>query len=119
MILDSSAVIAILLREKRHDDLEEVLASASAVAIGAPTLLETSMVATRLVDRRGGDLLARFLEGWEVEVVPFGKRHWRVAADAFARYGKGRHPAALNYGARVGHAVASPKCRFSSSATTS
>lgn len=98
MILDSSAVIAILLREKRHDDLEEVLASASAVAIGAPTLLETSMVATRLVDRRGGDLLARFLEGWEVEVVPFGKRHWRVAADAFARYGKGRHPAALNYG---------------------
>jgi ribonuclease VapC len=43
-------------------------------------------------------LLERFLDDWEVQVIPFGESHWRAAMEAFTRYGKGRHPAGLNYG---------------------
>ncbi|HEV2791630.1 MAG TPA: type II toxin-antitoxin system VapC family toxin [Solirubrobacterales bacterium] len=98
MILDSSAVIAVLFREHQHQQLERTMAQAPTLAIGAPSLFETAMVACGAFDQQGRDLLARFLEGWEVTVVPFDDRHWRVAVDAFFRYGKGRHPAALNYG---------------------
>jgi ribonuclease VapC len=98
MVLDSSAVIAVVFREKRHERLEEAMAAAHSIAIGAPTLFETALVATRVLDERGKDLVAQFLADWGVEVTPFDRRHWRVATDAFTRYGKGRHPAKLNYG---------------------
>ncbi|HET9186285.1 MAG TPA: type II toxin-antitoxin system VapC family toxin [Solirubrobacterales bacterium] len=98
MILDSSALIAVIFREKRYERLEETMTAAGELAIGAPTLFETSMVAIGTFEARGRELLQMFLEQWDVEVIPFDNRHWRVAADAFARYGKGRHPAALNFG---------------------
>jgi ribonuclease VapC len=98
MILDSSAVIAVLFREKEHEWLEERMAAADTLAIGAPTLFEEAMVAIGLYEARGHDLLAHFLEDQGVEVMPFDERHWEVAVDAFDRYGKGRHPAGLNLG---------------------
>jgi len=98
MILDSSAVIAVLFREKEHERLEERMAEADSIAIGAPTLFEADMVATGLYERRGHDLLEHFLEEQGVQVMPFDEPHWEVAIDAFDRYGKGRHPVALNLG---------------------
>lgn len=107
MILDSSAVIAVLFREKRHERLKEAMAGAGTLAIGAPTLFETGMVATGYFDHpQGRTLVSEFLQDLEVEVVPFDARHWRAAIDAFARYGKGRHPAALNYGDCMSYASA-------------
>lgn len=98
MILDSSAVLAVVLREKCYRRLREAMERVDVLAIGAPTLFETGMVAFGRSGERGRELVLRFLGELEVEVMPFGARHWEVAVDAFARYGKGRHPAALNYG---------------------
>lgn len=50
--------------------------------------------------------LADFLHEGDVAVVEFGERHWRVATEAFARYGQGRHPARLNYGDCLAYATA-------------
>jgi ribonuclease VapC len=106
VILDSSAVIAILLQEPGHELLRERLATSERASIGAPTVLETSMVLCARLGRAGKTLLARFLEEAEIEVVGFTVDHWTVAADAFIRYGKGRHNAGLNFGDCMTYAVA-------------
>jgi len=51
-------------------------------------------------------LLGRILQEYAVNVVPFSQEHWAEATDAFMRYGKGRHPAALNFGDCMTYAVA-------------
>ena len=52
-------------------------------------------------------ILIRWLQTLEVMVVPFTELHWHEAVRAYARYGKGRHPAALNFGDCLSYAVAS------------
>jgi ribonuclease VapC len=52
-------------------------------------------------------LLARFLSEASIAVVPFGESHYGVAVEAWLRFGKGRHPAALNFGDCLSYAVAS------------
>jgi ribonuclease VapC len=74
--------------------------------MGAPTLLETGMVAVGKFGLPGRGLVSQFLEDWEVEVVSFDHQHCRVGAEAFTRYGKGRHPAGLNYGDCMTYATA-------------
>jgi ribonuclease VapC len=106
VILDSSAVIAILLREPGHDRLRDHLAASEQVGIGAPTAVESSLVLCSRVGRAGKTLLARFLQEAEVEVVEFTADHWTVAADAFVAYGRGRHRAGLNFGDCMTYAVA-------------
>lgn len=106
MIIDSSAVVAVLKREPLQDEMVTKLANAEVIAIGAPTLFETDMVTIGALGGRGRALIAQFLESFEVEVIPFGDTHWQVAAEAFTRYGKGRHPAALNYGDCMTYATA-------------
>jgi ribonuclease VapC len=106
LILDSSAVLAVLFREEGHDAVEDRLADADIVAIGAPTLFETGMVAMGRFDLRGRALVAEFLERWAIVVTPFDSAHYQVAANAFIRYGKGRHPAALNLGDCLTYATA-------------
>jgi ribonuclease VapC len=51
-------------------------------------------------------MLARFLEETQVTIVPFTERHYGVAVGAWIKYGKGRHPAALNFGDRLSYAIA-------------
>jgi len=98
VILDSSAVLAILRKEPGYQDLLPLLEHADQVQIGGPTMFETAMVALRRFGKSGPALVERFLDQWNVRVIAFGDRHWRIAFGAFASYGKGRHPAALNYG---------------------
>lgn len=106
MILDSSAVVAILLREAGADELEAKVAAAPALGIGAPTFVEVLMV----LSSRFGPFAAGHLEGFlqrsDAVVVSFSEEHARVAAEAFARFGKGRHRAALNFGDCMTYAVA-------------
>ncbi|GAA1033453.1 MULTISPECIES: type II toxin-antitoxin system VapC family toxin [Amycolatopsis] len=98
MILDSSAIVAILLREPGHDRLEERLAEAAAPRIGAPTLVEVGVVLTVRLGSRGRLALARFMQDNRIAVVPFTEEHSEIATDAFSQFGKGRHPAKLNLG---------------------
>jgi len=106
VILDSSAVIAILLKQPGYERLRDRLATSEQARIGAPTVLESSMVLCARLGRAGKTLLARFLEEAEIEVVEFTADHWTVAADTFIHYGKGRHRAGLNFGGCTTYAVA-------------
>jgi ribonuclease VapC len=107
MILDSSALIAVIMAEPGGEELLAKIRAAAPAGIGAPAVVETAMVLSR---RLGGDpvpLLTELLEELDVEVIPFTHEHSRVAVDAFLRFGKGRHPAALNFGDCLVYAVAS------------
>lgn len=106
MILDSSAVIACLLREPGHERLVAAIQAAPQVAVGAPTVIEIGLVLVSPLGVVGKTLLARFLEEAQAEVLPLAVEHWAIAVDAFLRYGKGRHPAALNFGDCQVYAVA-------------
>jgi ribonuclease VapC len=106
VIVDSSALIALLLREPDHKRLVDALAAAPRVAAGAPTLAETGMVLVARLGVPGKSLLARLAQEAEIDVVSLGSGHWTVAVDAFTKYGKGRHPAALNFGDCLTYAVA-------------
>jgi ribonuclease VapC len=107
LILDSSAILAVLFEGEGNERLVGALEGADVVGIGAPTLIETGIVAVKVFDLHGRSLVAQFLERWNVVVVPFGDRHERAALDAFIRYGKGRHPARLNLGDCMSYATAS------------
>jgi ribonuclease VapC len=105
VILDSSAVIAVLLRQTGHEALLDRLEVAQSAVIGTPTLMETGIVLVARLGIAGKSLLARFLDEAGMTVVPFTSDHWPIAVDAYIRYGKGRHPAALNFGDCLTYAV--------------
>lgn len=106
MIVDSSAIVAILRREPDHELLEERLAEADEARIGAPTLVEVGIVLTAKLGGRGRLILARFLQDNRIATVPFTEEHAEVAVDAFSQYGKGHHPAKLNMGDCYSYATA-------------
>ncbi|HUG63876.1 MAG TPA: type II toxin-antitoxin system VapC family toxin [Gaiellaceae bacterium] len=106
MIVDSSALIAVLVEEPGYEPAWETLKGADAIGIGTPTLVETGMVMERLAPKRGRLLLMSLLDDLEAIAVPFSDAHWPVAIDAFLRFGKGRHAAALNLGDCLTYAVA-------------
>lgn len=106
MILDSSAIVCMIAEEPGHTRLLDAVADAPTVAIGAPTLVEAEMVMIGRSGATGRDRVARFIEQNKVLEIPFGEAHHRVATDAFIRYGKGRHPARLNYGDCMTYATA-------------
>jgi ribonuclease VapC len=106
LILDSSAIVAVVRREQGHPPVLAALEAAGSIGIGTPTLVETSVVLIRKMGVPGRLALASFIEENEVVSIPFGEDHWKAAADAFIRYGKGRHPAGLNYGDCMTYATA-------------
>lgn len=83
-----------------------MLTATPSVAIGAPTLFETALVLASGRGSRGALALSAFQRENELAVIPFDELHAATARDAFARYGKGRHPAALNYGDCMTYATA-------------
>lgn len=107
MVLDSSAIVAIHLREPGHERLINRIDAAEVVVVGVPTLLETVMVLTARLGQDARPLLFAFLRRLEAEVVPFDQEHLDAAATAFLRFGRRRHPAALNFGDCMSYAVAS------------
>ena len=106
MILDSSAILAVIFREPGYEVLIRRITGAPLVAVGAPTLVETALVLTARLGRDVRLMLSEFVRQAEAEIVPFTEEHYQAAIDAFARFGKGRHPAALNLGDCLTYAVA-------------
>ena len=109
MVVDSSAVVAILMREREGPAFADTLASARTAVIGAPSLFEVQMVLLREYPDTVEAELDRFLSAFDITVLPFGPDEYRHAADAFRRYGKGRHPARLNFGDCMAYAVSKAK----------
>jgi ribonuclease VapC len=107
MIIDSSAILAVIGKEPGYERIVHELAAAPMTRIGAPTRLEAGIVLTARFGPRGKTALARFLQENSIETLAFGEDHAGIALDAFSRFGKGRHPAALNFGDCCTYAVAS------------
>lgn len=105
MIVDASAVVAILREEPDAEWLLDRLDEADTVRIGSPTLVEAGLVLAGRLGLMGRTLLARFVQESGMDVVPLSEEHASVAVDAFVRFGKGRHPAALNFGDCLSYAV--------------
>jgi ribonuclease VapC len=98
MILDSSAIVAVVLRQPDWELIVARMEASPVIGVGAPTLTETSLVLAARLARDPRPKLARLLQVYGVVVVPFTQEHSTEATEAFLRYGKGRHPAALNFG---------------------
>lgn len=107
MVVDSSALVAILRGEPESDAFTRAILASSSAAIAAPNLLETGIA----LDRASGVSVAagirRFIEATGLEVVPFGVEHIDAALEAYRRFGKGSgHPARLNFGDCFAYALA-------------
>jgi len=106
MILDCSAIAAILLKEPGYEELLDKIIAARFVGIGAPTMVECGILLSARLRQDARGLLARFLEESEAVVIPFRAEHMHIAIGAWLNYGKGRHKARLNFGDCMAYAVA-------------
>ncbi|PYR49493.1 MAG: VapC toxin family PIN domain ribonuclease [Acidobacteria bacterium] len=106
MILDTSAIVAVVFKEPGYEAVVHKIAAADVVAIGSPSAAETAVVLDARLGAIGRDILIRLLHEWTVAIVPFGEDHWRQAADAYTRFGRGHHKAGLNFGDCLAYAVA-------------
>jgi ribonuclease VapC len=106
LILGSSAIVAVLLKEPGYERLLRLLAEHPEPGVGAPTMAETGIVLSARLGERGQTLLGRFAQASELAILPCDAEHWAVAVQAFLRFGKGRHPAALNFGDCLTYATA-------------
>jgi ribonuclease VapC len=106
MVIDTSAIVAIALNEPDAAELELRIADDPVRLISAATVLETTIV----LETRLGDAGGREFDLWllkvEAEVVPVDAEQIDAARRAWRRYGKGRHPAGLNYGDCFSYALA-------------
>ena len=106
MVIDTSAIVAIALNEPDAAELELRIADDPVRLISAATVLETTIV----LETRLGDAGGREFDLWLLkvgaEVVPVDTEQIDAARRAWRRYGKGRHPAGLNYGDCFSYALA-------------
>lgn len=106
MVIDSSALVAIFLREPEREFYLDLIVKDHTRRVSAVTFVETGMV---LEGRRGTvaqDELERFLQRLAIEVVAVDRAQARSALAAWRKYGKGRHPAGLNLGDCFSYALA-------------
>ena len=97
MIVDTSALVAVVARERDVHRLIDELERASASKISTVTLLELRIVLAH--DRFGAaDLVDDLLHRYRIQPLEFTVEHANAAARAYQRYGRGHHPARLNFG---------------------
>lgn len=97
-VVDTSALLAILFREKTSETVFELLAARTDRLMSAATRVELGLVAEARLGPRGADIVDRFLRDAAVQVVPCDAETAARALSAWRRFGKGRHPAALSFG---------------------
>lgn len=106
MVIDTSAIVAIFFNEPDAQIYRERIADDPVRLISAATLLETAMVIEGRFGEPGGAELDLWLHKTKLEVVAVTFEHSDQARRAWRRYGKGRHPAGLNYGDCFSYALA-------------
>lgn len=98
MVVDTSAIIAILTGETDSGPLVEALDQSDSLQISAASVLETGIVIEARHGERGRKMFDRWLEESSINVIPLNRTQVEAAREGFRRFGKGRHPAALNFG---------------------
>lgn len=98
MVIDTSAVTAILRREPERDALLRALVEAPTRRLSSLTALEASLVLEGRYGPDAGADLELFLYTAQIEIVAFDARQYELARRAWRKFGKGNHPASLNLG---------------------
>ena len=106
MVVDTSALVAVLSGEPERRAFNEKIAGAGACSISAGSYLETAIVIEARYGYEGVRDLAFYLQEAAVTVVPFDAQQAELARRAYAAYGKGRHKAGLNFGDCFAYALA-------------
>jgi ribonuclease VapC len=106
MVIDSSALIAILSAEPEAESFAEAIALDSARLLSAASLLETAIVIENRYGIEGGQKLDLLLEKAEIRVESVAVEQVSVARLAYQSYGKGKHKAGLNFGDCFAYALA-------------
>lgn len=106
MIIDTSAVLAILFAEEDMQLYEVAIARAGIRRMSAGNLLEASIVVEGRVGSSGVEQLDALLERTAIEVAPVTVEQSHAARRAWSRYGRGNHPARLNFGDCFAYALA-------------
>jgi ribonuclease VapC len=106
MVIDTSALVAILRGEPERRAFIEAIEAADARLVSVATFVEISIVIEARHGAEGLRDLAHFISRAGIELVPVDAEHGEVACSAFSRVGKGRHRAGLNYGDCFSYALA-------------
>ncbi|TSD84550.1 type II toxin-antitoxin system VapC family toxin [Mycobacterium sp. KBS0706] len=109
MVIDTSAILAILLDEPEAPDFERRIAADPVRLISAATLVEAAIVIESRLGDAGGREFDLWLHRLDAEVAPVDADQAQMARRAWRRFGKGRHPAGLNYGDCFAYALAATR----------
>ena len=104
IVLDTSAVRAILLGEEEAASFRDRIGEAGGAMVSAGTAVERAAVASRDADLFSA--VRAFLDEPFISVAPLDAKHTAAAGKAYRRYGKGHHPAGLNLGDVFAYALA-------------
>ena len=98
MVIDTSAIVAILFDEPGAESVALAIASAPRRLLSAAGRVELTLVVEGRKGEEGRRKIAEFFAEIAIEIAPVTIEQAKIACEAFRRYGKGRHPAALNFG---------------------
>jgi ribonuclease VapC len=106
MVLDTSCIVALLQNEPVADQLFAAIEAHPVRRVSAATLVEAAIVLQMRFGDAGERELDVLLQRLRAEVIPVTEMHADLARSAYRRFGKGRHPARLNYGDCFSYALA-------------
>ena len=106
LVVDTSAAVAVILGEPGSDELTGHLEDALARLMPAAIRVELGIVIEARLGPAGQDVVDRFLRDAEIDIVPVDAEMAARAMSGWRRYGKGRHPAGLNFGDCFSYALA-------------
>jgi ribonuclease VapC len=106
IVVDTSALMAIIKREIDAEVIALHMAQSEQLIIGAPTKFELLLVAAAKSGMEGMEQANALLDSYQIQVMPWDDALAELAAEAFLRFGKGRHPAKLNFGDCMAYALA-------------
>lgn len=109
MIVDTSALVAVIVGEPDAEAHLRAMLSADTLGVSAATLAEAMVVVEARQGQEAALDLAALLAEVEAEIVPFDEDQAEAAASGWRRFGKGRHPAALNLGDLYSYALATTR----------
>lgn len=98
MVLDTSALLAVLFDEPERRRFNELIAGAPVCRLSTASFLETGIVVETRFGETGGRELDLFVHRAGIELMPVDADQAEIARSAYRRHGKGRGPAGLNFG---------------------
>ena len=106
IVADTSAIVAVLRKEQEADRFASIISEADRCFLSAVGLLEMSIVMIGGGRPQLADRLDRLIGDLSIEIVPFDEQQALEGRSAFIRFGKGHHPAGLNFGDCASYALA-------------